>query len=198
VLLNRKPIQTVGELTGRGSIGQSFVARHNHLHRIDVLVTTFCRRNTRDVIFHLRTSPTATSDLATVRVNASLIADNSYARFVFDPQPDSRGKSYYFCVESPESVPGDAITLWAYRDVSLSNAKLYWNGHTDNGQLAFGAFYVYERFGEAGERPLMHGWTRPTTPVGRAIKAYYLLSSQGIRGLWREVVNYWKWKTGRL
>jgi glycosyltransferase involved in cell wall biosynthesis len=198
MLLNHKPVQTAGELTGHRCIGQSFVARRDNLHRVDVLIGAYGRRNTRDVILHLKESPTATQDLATARVNTSLLADNSYASFVFGPQPESRDKTYYFSVESPESAPGDAVTLWAYSHVDPPDARLYRNGRSSDGQLIFGLFYLDDQFGEVGERPLLHGWSRPISHWDRLEKVYRLLSSQGLWGLWREVVNYWKWKTGKM
>jgi hypothetical protein len=113
ILLNRKPVRTLGELIGGRRVGQSFVAQRSNLCRVDLLMATYGRRNTRDVILHLKESPETSDDLATVHLNASLLEDNAYARFVFESQPDSSGKAYYLCVESPESVPGDAVTLWA-------------------------------------------------------------------------------------
>jgi glycosyltransferase involved in cell wall biosynthesis len=196
--LSRKPVQTLGELTGKRRIGQSFVARRDGLHRIDVLVGTYGRRNTRDLILHLKESPTAGYDLATVRINACLLPDNHYAHFIFDPQPESRDKSYYFYLESPNSVPGDAVTLWAYGDVDLADARLYQNGRFCDGQLIFGLFYMDDRVGEVGERPLLRQWGRPKTLWQQLEKAYRVFTTQGAQGLWQEVVNYWKWKTGRV
>jgi len=196
--LSRKPVQILGELTGRRHIGQSFVARRDGLHRIDVLVGTYGRRNTRDVILHLKDSPTASHDLAAVRVNACLLPDNHYVRFVFKPQPESRGKSYYFYLESPDSVPGDAITVWAYSDVDLPDAKRYQNGRLCEGQLIFGLFYVDDRVGEVGERPLLREWGRAKTLWQQLEKGYRVFTTRGAQGLWQEVVSYWKWKSGRV
>lgn len=198
VALNRKPVQILGELTGRRHIGQSFVARRDGLHRIDVLVGTYGRRNTRDVILHLKDSPTANHDLATVRVNACLLSDNHYARFVFEPQPESRDRSYYFYLESPDSVPGDAITGWAYSEDDLPDAKRYQNGRPCEGQLIFGLFYVDDRVGEVGERPLLREWGRPKTLWQQLEKAYRVFTTRGAQGLWQEIVSYWKWKSGRV
>jgi len=194
--LNGTPAQALGELTGRRRVGQSFTARRDNLHRIDVLVSTYGRRNTRDVIFRLKDSPTADKDLAAVRLNASLLADNSYARFVFEPQPGSRGKSFYFCVESPESVRGDAITLWAYRQVDLPDARLYRNGRTSDGQLIFGTFYLDDQLGEVGERPFSHGFGPVVTFWQRLKKVYRLLASRDLSRLRWEVLKYLEWKIG--
>jgi hypothetical protein len=198
VTLNGATVRPLGELTGRRQIGQHFVARRDGLYRVDVLVDTYGRCNTRDIIFRLRESPTAEDDLATVRVNASLLLDRGYVSFAFTPLTDSGGKSYYFVIESPESVPGDAITLWAYRDADVPGAELEWNGRTISGHLVFGLFYWDERVGVVGERPLLHEWSGGITFLDRLKKGLHVLAVQGLKGLQREVVNYWKWKTGRV
>jgi glycosyltransferase involved in cell wall biosynthesis/SAM-dependent methyltransferase len=195
--LDHKEVFQTGELTGQNCIGQTFVARSNNLHRIDVLISTFGRRNTGDVILHLRESPAASDDLAIVRVNASLLLDNSYCHFVFEPQVASRHKSYYFRLDSPESVPGDAIAFWAYHSVKLSDAQFYKNGLVMSGQLIFGDFYMDGRLGEVGARPLLHNWVRATTFLHRAVKAYRLLVSGGLPALIWEIQNYWRWKTAQ-
>ena len=85
------------------------------------------------------------------------------------------GKAYYFCVESPESVPGDAITPWAYRQVDLPDAKLYRNGRAGDGQLMFGLFYLDANLGEVGERPYPYGFGRLPTFWQHLEKTYRLL-----------------------
>ncbi len=197
VALNGAPVHLLGELSGRDRVGQRFVARRDGLCRIDVLAATYGRRNTRDLIFRLKTSPDAEEDLVTARLNASLLIDQGYVSFGFPPQPESAGKSYYFCLESPESVPGDAITLWAYQQADVPGAALERNGRTSNGQLVFGLFYRDEGVGIVGERPLLYGWGKRVTFWDRLKKGVQVLANQGPRGLGREVLNYWKWKTGR-
>ncbi|RME48419.1 MAG: glycosyltransferase, partial [Caldilineae bacterium] len=198
IVLNGAPVQTLGELAGRRRIGQRFIARRDGLCGVEVLVSTYGRRNTRDVCFRLKESPTSASDLAVVRVNASLLSDRGYVRFAFAPQSDSGGKSYYFCIESPESVPGDAITLWAYSNADVPDAPFDRNGRAGRGHLVFGLCYRDAETGIEEERPLLDGWGRRVTLWGRMKKGVRVLASQGPKGLQREVVNYWKWKTGRV
>ena len=195
--LGDAPVQVLGELTGKRCIGQSFVVQRDDLHRVDVLVSTYGRRNTRDVVFHLRESPSTNDDLATVRLNASMLADCAYARFVFQPQSGSRGKTFYFCLESPESVPGDAITLWAYHRADLLDAKVYRNGRPRGGQLVFGTFYLDDELGEVGERPFPHRLGRITSLWQRLKKAYQLLSSHSLSELKWEVLKYLEWKISK-
>ncbi len=200
IVLNQAPVRPLGELTGRKRIGQHFTARLDGLCRVDVSVGTYGRRNTRDIIFHLKTSPTAPDDLATVQINASMLSDQGYVSFLFPPQPDSRGRSYYFIIESPDSVPGDAITLWAYHEADVPDAHLDQNGRIRRGHLIFGLGYHHLNEQEGSvivERPLLNGWGKRVTSWDRIKKAFQVLNAQGLQGLQREVVNYWKWRTGR-
>jgi glycosyltransferase involved in cell wall biosynthesis len=195
--LNGAPVQTLGELTKRQRIGQHFTAWRDGLCRVDVLVDTYNKCNTRDIVFRLKEHPGAESDIATARLNASLLTNREYVSFIFPPQHNSGGKSYYFSVESPGSLPGDAITLWAYRDAVVPGVELKRNGEVIDGHLIFGLFYQDEQLGVVGERPLLHNWGRQTTFWRRLQKAWQVFIKEGIEGLWCEVISYWKWKTGR-
>lgn len=197
MVLNGAPMQTLGEMAGRRRIGQHFVARRDGLCRVDVMVATYGRRNTRDILFHLKESPDAKDDLVTVRVNASMLPDQGYVSFTFAPLPESGGRSYYFVIESPESVPGDAITLWAYRDAKVPGAALERNGRAINGHLVFGLFYWDERLGIVGGRPQICNWGKQATFWDRVKKGLQVLATQGPKGLQRELVKYWRWKTGQ-
>ena len=192
--LNHAPIRSLGELTGRRRIGQGFVARRPNLFRIDIMVGTYGRRNTRDIIFHLQAFPNAPEDLATVIINASLLDDNAYVQFQFPPQPEAG--PMYFCIESPDSVPGDAITALAYSHVDLADAQLRLGRRASKSQLIFGLFYADDEWGEVGERPMLSHWGPHRTRWDRLKLAGNLVRSGKTRRLWREVLNYWKWKTG--
>lgn len=194
--LNGAPIRRLGELSSRRRVGQTFVSQLDNLHRIDVLISTYGRRNTRDVVFRLKESPTAEKDLATARVNASLLANNGYVRFLFDPQTGSQGKSFYFCLESPESVAGDAISLWAYSRADLRCGDLYDNERVKDGQLVFGTFYLDDRVGEVGERPFPHRFERLATFWDRLRKMYRFVKSGDLTALRWEIMSYLLWKTG--
>jgi glycosyltransferase involved in cell wall biosynthesis len=198
VVLDGAPVQTLDELISQKQVGQQFIARQDGLCRVDVLVATYNRRNTRDVIVHLRESPTAERDVATVRLNASMLTDQGYASFGFAPQAGAAGKSYYVCLESPESVPGDAITLWVYRNANVPNTQLDQNKRVSRGHLVFRLFYEDEQLGNVGERLWSCNWDKRVTLLDRTKKAIHVLTTQGLKGLQRELVNYWKWKIRRV
>jgi len=130
----------VGEITEGQEVGQTFICRHDHLTRIQVMLATYARENQQEVIFHLKQSPTAEEDIYTERFNASSVLDNVYRSFDFPPIPDSKGKTYYFFFESPDSKKGDAITLWANANDSYKDGALYLNQEKTNNDLRFMTF----------------------------------------------------------
>jgi hypothetical protein len=125
-----------GEIYGPIKIGQSFVSPANGLHRIDILLATYARKNDRDVIFHLRYTPEE-EDLVTVRFNASQVEDNSFYRFDFPPIANAAGHSFYFFLESPDSEPGNAITIWGVTESVYEEGRAYRNHRPAGGELAF-------------------------------------------------------------
>ena len=135
-----KANQPTGELTGGGAIGQTFASSHANLNAVEINLATYARLNTKDVIFHLRTSPSS-MDIATIKVNAAKIADNQYHRFSFLPILDSKGKTLYFFIESPDSVLGNALTIWYSTEDVYKDGSAYKNHKPIEGDLAFKTYY---------------------------------------------------------
>lgn len=112
-----------GELTSTEIVGQTFTSHQANLSGIAVKVATYSGRdNTEAVVFHLRDSFTATSDLARVTASPRDFGDNQFYLFKFKPQPDSAGRSYFFFLESPTGRKGNAIA------VDLSTGNPYYEG----------------------------------------------------------------------
>jgi hypothetical protein len=101
------------EIVAGHSVGQRFVCDRPNLSGIEVLVATFARLNTGTLALRLRSNPGATTDIAGVDVPAVRLRDGRFFRFRFPPIPDSAGRQFYLVAESPDSAPGDAVTLWA-------------------------------------------------------------------------------------
>lgn len=133
----------VGEIHGARTVGQIFVASHDGLNRIDVQLATYRRRNTQPIIFHLRSDPSAATDIATITFEAEEVKDNAYRPFRFPPISDSEGCSFYFFFESRTSKPGDAITMWHNPDNVYADGQMYFQGEPQSGDLAFKTFYTY-------------------------------------------------------
>jgi len=125
-----------GEIYGAIKIGQSFISPANGLYRIDISLATYARENDREVIFHLRRTPEG-EDLVTIRFNAAQVEDNSFYRFEFPSIANSAGQSFYFFLESPDSEPGNAITIWGVVRNVYNEGKAYRNHRPTGGELAF-------------------------------------------------------------
>lgn len=125
-----------GEIYGPIAMGQSFICPRNGLYRIDILLATYNRRNDRDVIFHLRHAPEG-DDLVTIGFNASEVEDNAFFPFTFPAIPDSRGQEFYLFLESPDSEPGNAITLWGVTENVYPEGRSYRKHRPAGGEVAF-------------------------------------------------------------
>jgi hypothetical protein len=133
--------ELTGQLVGNETIGQSFLARYNHLYRVDLFMGAYARPNTHDVIWHLKAAPDAVEDAATGIFNAAQVADYAYHAITFAPLPDSAGRTFYLYLESPASVEGDAIGVWM-QPWDLYPAGARWrNGAPAAGDLRFLAYY---------------------------------------------------------
>ena len=130
-----------GELYGDAQFGQTFVASHSDLFRIDVVMSTYGRRNTHDVIFHLKEDMASPTDLVSITLNASKVRDQAWQSFTFPPISDSAGKAYYFYLESPESEPGDAVTVMGREGDPYPEGQAFVNGQPAPGDMAFRAIY---------------------------------------------------------
>jgi hypothetical protein len=128
------------ELLGGQTFGQSFVIARNDLYRIDLGTATYARINSAPVIFHLQTGPEASTDIISVRLSGPEIENERPTTISFSPIPDSKGKRYYFYIESPEAAPGNAITLYANAYDQYPDGSAYRNGEAVAGDLVFTAY----------------------------------------------------------
>lgn len=137
------------ELVAGQSYGQTFLSTDDDLYRIDLSTATYARVNTVPLIFHLRSSPQATSDIASVTVPGPEIQNERPTTFQFPALPDSRDRSYYFYIESPAATSGNAITVYANAADRYADGTAVQDGHAVPGDLAFTA-YCRQAFSLAG------------------------------------------------
>ncbi len=130
-----------GEMYGDNRFGQTFVACCADLYRIDIVMSTYGRRNTKDVVFRLKEGLTAQPDMVSLQFNASKVIDEAWYSFVFPPISDSIGKEFYFYLESPASEPGNAITVMGQEGDPYSDGQAFINGQPAPGDVAFRAHY---------------------------------------------------------
>ena len=128
------------ELVGGETFGQSFVCTRDNLYRIDLGTATYARVNSAPVVFRLQSSAEVSTDIVSITLPGPEIQNECPTSFVFPPLRDSRGKTFYFYVESPEAAPGDAITVYANAHDQYPDGAAYRNGQVVAGDLAFTAY----------------------------------------------------------
>jgi hypothetical protein len=139
-----------GELLEGDSFGQTFTPGHDGLNRIDLYTATYARENTRPVMFSIRSiageeQVVEGEELVRMELAADQISNSGPTVITFPPLPDTAGKTLYFSIESPGSVPGDAITVYMEEGDVYPGGQMYIDGEGDQGDIAFIA-YTRESF----------------------------------------------------
>ena len=133
-------------LSSGHTIGQTFVARQAGLTALDLLIVAYPdtepAADQGDLNLHLRASPDSSTDIATSRVPLESLANNSYRRFLFAPQPDSASRPYYLLVEATSTVPA-RVTAWSSGADVYPPGTSYADGQPTSGDLAFRLYYDY-------------------------------------------------------
>jgi len=130
------------EATGSTQVGQAWTAPLPGLYRIEVSLQPPATGASRPLSFHLRGGVDATSDLWTATLDPGQIASGSPYAFEFEPLRDSRGKPFYFYLESPESQPGEAVRVVYGPTSVLDGSSAYVNGQQVAGNLVFQTHYA--------------------------------------------------------
>lgn len=136
------------ELVAGHSLGQRFYVGEDGLSGVRVQVETFGRRNTSRLFLRLRDSPGAATDLFHIEMPTHNLSQGQLLALRFPPIPDSAGRSFYFVAESPDGVPGDAISLRGSTRPGDLRAQRYDDGIPASGYLVMGLEYN----GVIGER----------------------------------------------
>ena len=134
-----------GELLGGHSFGQTFALQYDGLYRIDLYTATYARENSHPVLFRVRATPDAGEDLVRLELPAAEISNSGPTVITFPPLAGTAGKTLYFSVESPGSVPGDAITVYRQEEDVYPDGQMYQDGQPVGGDLAF-IVYTQEAF----------------------------------------------------
>ena len=140
-IAQRRASQPVGELLASNTVGQSFYSPANGLYKLDLVFGTYGHPGASDIILHLKKSPRAANDLATVRVNSQDVQDNKYHSFSFPRQRDIAGRTLYFYLEAPQASPGRAVTAYRSDEDVYRGGQAYYDGIAASNDLAFVAYY---------------------------------------------------------
>lgn len=136
------------EITAERAVRQVFVSPRNGLNRLDVYFQTYFRTNTHPVTVRLLqlapgSDPLApgTEQFSATFDPASLLAQG-WRVFNFAPLPDSAGQTYAIVIESPESVPGNAVTVGGMIGANpYAPGPAFVGGVPLDGDIAFRACY---------------------------------------------------------
>ena len=143
-----------GELLDSHTFGQTLTPQYDGLYRMDLYTATYGRENTRPVIFCVRASPPepfpaseegGKDDLVRLELPAAQISNSGPTIITFPPLADTAGRTLYFSIESPGSVPGDAVTVYRDEEDAYSGGQMYVDGQPTGGDIAFIA-YTQETF----------------------------------------------------
>jgi hypothetical protein len=115
-------VAALPEITSDTQVSQTFFANHDGLSSVAVLVGTYMRKN--DVRLALTLTDQAGNVLRSKTFSLLNHADNSYLKFSFDPVLNSKGKTMIISVKSPDSKPGNAVTLWSTGSDVYTQGKL--------------------------------------------------------------------------
>lgn len=129
------PPLPLGEISGQQIIRQEFIAGKNSLSRIDIFFGDYRRKNTKDVFFSLYDNE---NNLLYKEIfNASIVKDLGNKQFNVGWIHNSKDKRFYFEILSPESIDGNAITVFT-TDSFNPKTKLFYNKNLlKNKQLLF-------------------------------------------------------------
>lgn len=143
-----------GELLDGHTFGQTFALQYDGLYRVDLYTATYARKNTHPVIFRVRPSPPAplptpgegsTDDLVRLELSPGEISNSGPTVITFSPLADTSGRTLAFSIESPGSVPGDAITVYRQEEDIYPGGQMFIDGQPTGGDIAFIA-YTQETF----------------------------------------------------
>jgi 4-amino-4-deoxy-L-arabinose transferase-like glycosyltransferase len=138
------------EIYGEHTVGQTFVARHDNLSRIDVRMATYTRSQLYPVVFVLKESPAAQVELARVIAPPLAVQDNAFYPFSFAPIPNSAGRSYYFEIRSPKAPAERPVTVWYQPgDVYVDGEGYVEGGPVADADMTFRTYYHLGSLGQA-------------------------------------------------
>ncbi len=129
------------EMAGEAQVGQTWTAPFPGLYRIELFLQPPDSPGGQPVTFHLRPGIGAGPDLWTATIDPEqILAGDPYA-VQFEPMRDSKAKTFYFLLESPESRPGEAVQAAYGPGSELEGGSAFLNGRAVPGNLTFQTYY---------------------------------------------------------
>lgn len=105
--------QLIGEISGRIEVTQDFQSQcRGKIEDIELKFGTYQRTNSYPVIFQL-IEINKDQVIAEQTISADSIKDNKWRSFTIPAQVNSLDDFYRISITSPQSVPGNAVTIWS-------------------------------------------------------------------------------------
>lgn len=92
------------------AVSQKFISQTANLSAIGTSIRNPNLKNKKDIILTLFDE--SMKKIRTSVINGQNIEDGDFVKFVFDPLPDSKDKTYIFTLESPDAGPGETIEIF--------------------------------------------------------------------------------------
>jgi hypothetical protein len=163
---------TSAPLAGDTRVGQAFVAPMDGLYRIEVVLVPAPEDTDRPLILHLTAGPTAQEDLYTAEFSTTEIDPATALGFEFGPIRDSKGREFFFYLESPGTDLEEAPSVRFSPNSTLEPADAYLNGEPLAGDLAFHSFYTLRTRDKVG---LLLSRMTEDRPYLMGSEAFYLV-----------------------
>ncbi|MDH5200970.1 MAG: class I SAM-dependent methyltransferase [Candidatus Bathyarchaeota archaeon] len=136
-LAQRVADRRLPELERRRTIAQSLVCPVNNMSRIDVKMSNFQRVNPCHVQFGLCQEGEPQQEIAAYRLSALHVMDEAWTSIPVPVQAESAGRRYLLTLESPDGVPGQAVTAMASNRTAYEEGQLSIDGEPVEGSLCF-------------------------------------------------------------
>jgi hypothetical protein len=111
-----RAVEVEGELLSGQQREQLVSIENANLTGFKVLIGTFGRVNTCEVVLHVCTTTSAANEVTKARVNALRMNDGEFCPFTFPPLHNSTARQFCVWLESPDAVVSDCVTLFRYLD----------------------------------------------------------------------------------
>ena len=125
-------LSTISLLSPTNNLTQEFYVDENNFYAIDVLISTYNRKNNSNINFILKDD---TKIILDKMINAISLHDNSYYRLNFK-ELISKNKKYKLFISSSNSDPENSVSFWK-TDKENSRMKLYINNLYQKNNLRF-------------------------------------------------------------
>ncbi len=136
-LAQRVAERRLPELERGRTIAQSFVCPSDNMSRIDVKMSNFGRVNSCHVQFRLCREDGSQKEIAAYRLLGLHVMDEAWTFVPVPVQAESAGRRYVLTLESPDGVPGEAVTAMASNQTAYEEGQLFIDGEPVEGSLCF-------------------------------------------------------------